>query len=123
MAKKFFVMGSVSAFLAVVLGAFAAHVLKDMLTPDLFNIWEVGVRYHFYHALGLFVVAWAMSQWPGVNFTAAGWLFVAGTIIFSGSLYILSVTGMRWIGAITPVGGICFLGGWFWLAWTMWRSQ
>lgn len=122
MAKYFFVMGSASAFLAVVLGAFAAHVLKEKLPVDLFNIWEVGVRYHFYHALGLFIVAWAMTHWPEVNFVPAGWLFVAGTIIFSGSLYILSITGVRWIGAITPVGGICFLGGWFWLAWTMWRS-
>ena len=101
MAKYFFVMGSLSAFLAVVLGAFAAHILKEKLPVDLFNIWEVGVRYHFYHALGLFVVAWAMTQWPEVNFTAAGWMFVAGTIIFSGSLYILSITGIRWIGALS----------------------
>ena len=123
MAKKFFVIGSVSAFLAVVLGAFAAHVLKETLSADLFNIWEVGVRYHFYHALGLFVVAWAITQWPDIHFAPAGWLFVAGTIIFSGSLYVLCVTGMRWIGTITPLGGLCFLGGWFWLAWRMWKSQ
>jgi|SRR5208283_161131 len=123
MAKYFFVMGSISAFLAVVLGAFAAHMLKAKLPADLFNIWEVGVRYHLFHAFGLFIVAWATTQWHEVNFVPAGWLFVAGTIIFSGSLYILSVTGIRWIGSITPFGGICFLGGWFWLAWAMWRSR
>jgi uncharacterized membrane protein YgdD (TMEM256/DUF423 family) len=120
--KVFVLIGSASAFLAVALGAFAAHALKDKLAPDLFAIWEVGVRYHLYHALALLAVAWVAHTWPAANVGAAGWLFAAGTIIFSGSLYALSLTGHRWLGAVTPVGGLCFLAGWLWLAWSMWRS-
>jgi uncharacterized membrane protein YgdD (TMEM256/DUF423 family) len=122
MDRFFFIAEAVSAFLGVVLGAFAAHTLKSRLIPDLFNIFEVGVRYHFYHALALFAVAWASTRWPGTAITAAGWLFLAGTIIFSGSLYLLSLTGARWLGAITPIGGLAFLLGWLLLAWGVWRS-
>jgi uncharacterized membrane protein YgdD (TMEM256/DUF423 family) len=78
---------------------------------------ETGVRYHMFHALGLFAVAWAATRWPGGGVIAAGWLFVAGTLIFSGSLYLLSITGARWLGAITPLGGLCFLAGWLLLGW------
>jgi uncharacterized membrane protein YgdD (TMEM256/DUF423 family) len=122
MARIFFIIASCSAFLAVALGAFAAHLLKDKLTPEFFGIFEVGVRYHFYHALGLFVVAWAISQFVTPNFIPAGWLFIIGSILFSGSLYVLSLTGIRWIGVITPVGGLCFLAGWLWMGWAMWRA-
>ena len=121
MDRFFFAAGSISAFLAVALGAFAAHGLKGKLEPELFNIFEVGARYHIYHALALLAVAWASSRWPGTAITAAGWLFIAGTIIFSGSLYLLSVTGLRWLGAITPIGGLAFLIGWLLLAWSVWR--
>jgi len=78
---------------------------------------ETGVRYHLFHALGLLAVAWAATRWPGGSVVAAGWLFVAGTLIFSGSLYLLAITGVRWLGAITPFGGVCFLAGWLVLAW------
>ncbi len=122
MPRLFIIIGSLSAFLAVSLGAFAAHALKDKLAADLFNVWEVGVRYHLYHALSLFAVAWACQQWPSANFAPSGWLFVAGTVIFSGSLYLLSLTGARWFGAVTPVGGLCFLAGWVWMAWSGWRA-
>jgi uncharacterized membrane protein YgdD (TMEM256/DUF423 family) len=122
MARTFVLLGSLFAFAAVALGAFAAHLLKDKLDPDLFQIFEVGVRYHFYHALGLFVVAWLCAQFPQASVSPAGWLFVAGIIIFSGSLYILSLSGLRWMGAITPIGGLCFLGGWLWLAWLAWKQ-
>ncbi len=104
MDRIFFITGAGSAFFAVVLGAFAAHGLKSRLTPEMFAIFEVGVRYHLYHALALFAVAWASTRWPGTTISAAGWLFVAGTVIFSGSLYLLSLTGLRWLGAITPIG-------------------
>ena len=117
MDRFFFIAGSISAFLAVALGAFAAHGLRTRLSPEMFNIFEVGVRYHMYHALALLAVAWASTRWPGGSITAAGWLFLAGTIIFSGSLYLLSLTGLRWLGAITPVGGLAFLLGWLLLAW------
>ena len=123
MDRFFFISGSISAFLAVALGAFAAHGLKTKLPPDMFNIFEVGVRYHMYHALALLAVAWASSRWPGGSITAAGWLFLAGTIIFSGSLYLLSVTELRWLGAITPIGGLAFLLGWLLLAWGAWHGS
>jgi len=122
MDRLFFITGAVSAFFAVVLGAFAAHGLKGRLTPEMFAIFEVGVRYHLYHALALFAVAWASTRWPGTTIFAAGWLFLAGTIVFSGSLYLLSLTGYRWLGAITPIGGAFFLLGWLLLAWGVWRS-
>ena len=83
---------------------------------------EVGARYHMYHALGLLAVAWAATRWPGSAVTAAGWLFLVGIVLFSGSLYLLSLTGQRWLGAITPLGGAAFLVGWFLLLWTAWKA-
>jgi uncharacterized membrane protein YgdD (TMEM256/DUF423 family) len=121
MERFFLAAGSISAFLAVALGAFGAHGLKDRLSSEMVNIFEVGVRYHMYHALALLAVAWASARWPGSGINAAGWLFIAGTIIFSGSLYLLSLTGIRWLGAITPIGGAAFLLGWLLLAWGAWR--
>ena len=121
MDRLFFLAGSISAFLAVALGAFAAHGLKNKLTPEMFNAFEVGVRYQMYHALALLAVAWASTRWPGSAVNAAGWLFIAGTVIFSGSLYLLSLAGPRWLGAITPLGGAAFLLGWLLLAWSAWR--
>ncbi|MBI4487816.1 MAG: DUF423 domain-containing protein [Deltaproteobacteria bacterium] len=121
MDRFFFIAGSLSAFLAVALGAFAAHGLKSRLSPEMLNIFEVGVRYQMYHALALIAVAWASIRWSGSSVIAAGWLFLAGTIIFSGSLYLLSLTGLRWLGAITPIGGAAFLLGWLLLAWGAWR--
>ena len=117
MDRLFFVIGSLSAFLGVALGAFAAHALKGRLDADLLVSFEVGVRYQMYHAFALLAVGWAQTRWPGPVLDASGWLFVAGTVIFSGSLYILSLSGLRWLGAITPVGGIALLAGWLCLAW------
>ena len=84
------------------------------------QVFDTGLRYHMFHALGLLAVGWAATRWPGGGVTAAGWLFVAGTLIFSGSLYLLALTGQRWLGAITPLGGLCFLAGWLALAWRAW---
>ena len=123
MDRFFFIAGSISAFLAVALGAFAAHGLKTKLPAEMFNIFEVGVRYHMYHALALLAVGWAATRWPGGSIVASGWLFLAGTIIFSGSLYLLSLTGLRWLGAITPIGGLAFLIGWLLLAWQIWQGN
>ncbi len=122
MERLFFLVGSISALIAVGLGAFGAHGLKGRLTPEMLNAFEVGVRYQIYHALALLAVAWALSRWPRAEITVAGWLFIAGTIIFSGSLYLLSLTGVRWIGAITPIGGVAFLLGWLSLVWGVWRG-
>ena len=112
MDRFFFIAGALSAFVAVVLGAFAAHGLRARLSPELLATFETGVRYEMYHALALLGVAWAYSRWPGTLVIASGWLFIAGTLLFSGSLYVLALSGVRWIGAITPLGGLAFLAGW-----------
>lgn len=122
MDRVFFCIGAVSAFVGVAAGAFGAHGLKARLEPEMLKVFEVGVRYQMYHALALLAAAWAMSRWPGSVGAAGGWLFVAGTVIFSGSLYALSLSGVRWLGAITPLGGLAFLGGWLCLLWQVWRS-
>ncbi len=123
MEKLFLVLGALLGGLAVALGAFGAHGLQGRLTPDLLQVYETGVRYHFYHALALFAVAVAMGRWPHMTWLAvAGWLFVAGILIFSGSLYALALSGVRWLGAITPLGGVAFIAGWICLAWGVWRG-
>ena len=122
MSRLFFAFGSGFALIAVITGAFAAHALKTRLSPDMFQVFEVAVRYQMYHALGLIAVAWAASQWSSQLITVSGWLFVAGIVIFSGSLYILSLTGVRWLGAITPIGGVAFIIGWGCLLWTAIRG-
>ena len=119
MDRLFFILGCLSAFIAVAAGAFGAHALRGKLTPDSFNAFEVGVRYHMYHALALIAVAWAINHWPDSNATVAGWLFVAGTVLFSGSLYAMSLTGIQAFGAVTPIGGLLFIAGWLYLAWTI----
>lgn len=116
MDKGLALAGSISAFIAVAAGAFGAHALRARLAPDLLAVFETGSRYQMYHALALFVVAMAAARWPLSTVRAAGWLFIAGTLLFSGSLYALALTGMRSLGAITPVGGLCFLAGWLALA-------
>jgi uncharacterized membrane protein YgdD (TMEM256/DUF423 family) len=110
--RLFFLLGAISAFISVAAGAFGAHGLRGRLEPSALAIFETAARYQMYHALGLFAVAWAVTRWPGVWAIRAGWLFVIGTVIFSGSLYALSLTGGRWLGAITPLGGLAFLTGW-----------
>ena len=112
MEKTFFALGAAFGLLGVALGAFGAHGLKVTLSPDMLANFETGVRYQMYHAVGLLAVAWAVTRWPGGLTTAAGWLFVVGILIFSGSLYILSVTGIRWLGAVTPIGGVALIAGW-----------
>ncbi len=122
MERMFVLLGAVSAFLAVAAGAFGAHALRARLDASLLATFEIGVRYQMYHALGLFVAAWVANRWPGTLTTASGWLFVAGTLVFSGSLYLLSLTGTRWLGAITPLGGVAFLAGWLCIAAAALRS-
>lgn len=108
--------GALAAAAGVALGAFGAHGLRVRVAPELLGVFETGVRYHLVHALGLLAVAWAAERWPGAWVTAAGWLFLAGILVFSGSLYALVLSGARWLGAITPVGGLAFLAGWIALA-------
>ena len=122
MGRTFIILGAVSAFVGVAAGAFGAHGLKNRLDAEMLAVFETGVRYQMYHALALLAVAWAAERWPGALTNYAGWLFVAGTILFSGSLYVLSLTGVRWLGAITPLGGLAFLAGWACLAFAALRS-
>lgn len=109
-------LGSIFMLLGVALGAFGAHALRARLTEEMLAVFETGIRYHFYHALGLFAVAWLSKNTSSGLITAAGWTFVFGIVVFSGSLYILSISGVRWWGAITPIGGVAFLVGWLLLA-------
>jgi len=116
MDRLFFGVGALSALVSVAAGAFGAHALRGRLTPEYLTVFETAARYQMYHALGLLAVAWAITRWPGALPVWAGWLFVAGTVLFSGSLYILALTATRWWGAITPLGGVAFLAGWLCLA-------
>ena len=122
MDRAFTVIGAVSACLAVGAGAFGAHLLRGRLSADLLAVFETGARYQMYHALGLLAVAIACSRWPTPLVRTAGWLFALGTVLFSGSLYALALTGTRGFGAVTPLGGFCFLAGWLALAIGVWRG-
>ena len=112
MEERWFAWGAWLGALGVVLGAFGAHGLKTRVSADMLEVWETGARYHLVHALALLATGWAASRWPGAWVTAAGWLFLLGMLIFSGSLYALSLSGVRALGAITPIGGLCLIAGW-----------
>ena len=120
-ARLFAILGALNALVSVAAGAFGAHGLKSRLPADLLATFETGARYQMYHALALLAAAWLCSQRPSGAATAAGWLFQAGIVLFSFSLYALALTGVRWLGAITPVGGVAFLAGWALFAWAAWR--
>ncbi|CAK0761187.1 DUF423 domain-containing protein [Gammaproteobacteria bacterium] len=104
--------GALSGLLAVAAGAFAAHGLRSQLPPDLLAVWQTGVQYQGTHALALLAAGLLTLHHPSRAGSLAGWLFLVGILIFSGSLYLLALTGVRWLGAITPLGGAAFLGGW-----------
>lgn len=116
MDRTFGPLGAVSGALAVGAGAFGAHALRARLSPAMLDVFETAARYQMYHALALLVVALLLDRRPGTATRIAGWLFVAGTLLFSGSLYAMALSGMRSLGAITPLGGVCFLVGWVSLA-------
>ncbi len=117
MSRFLLVAGALAAGLAVALGAFGAHTLQTRVTPERLQVFETGVRYQMYHALALIFLAWASQQWPGWQLSVAGYLFLAGIVIFSGSLYLLVITDTAWLGAITPIGGVAFMAGWAMLVW------
>lgn len=110
--ERWLVLGAVNAFLAVAAGAFGAHALKARLAPDLLAIFDTAARYHLSHALALLAVGFLAQHRPGPLVDAAGWSLLAGIALFSGSLYVLALTGTRWLGAVTPLGGVAFLAGW-----------
>lgn len=123
MDRTLFIIAGFAGALGVALGAFGAHGLRGRLTPDALATFETGVRYLMIHALALIAAAWAVTRWPGSSLTvAAGWLYVTGMLLFSGSLIVLALTGARWLGAVAPLGGAAFIAGWLCLALAAWRN-
>ena len=123
MAKSYLVAAALSGFIAVALGAFGAHGLKQRLSADLLAVYQTGVQYHFYHTFALLAVGFLMLHMPTSGALRwSGILFGVGIVIFSGSLYVLSLTGVRWLGAITPLGGVAFLAAWLLLARAAWTG-
>jgi uncharacterized membrane protein YgdD (TMEM256/DUF423 family) len=124
MDRVFITIGALSGFLAVGAGAFGAHALRERLPADMLQVFQTAVTYQMYHALALVGVGMLLARFSidgSVWLTAAGWLFVVGTALFSGSLYLLSLSGTTWLGAITPLGGVAFLLGWLVVAMGIWR--
>jgi uncharacterized membrane protein YgdD (TMEM256/DUF423 family) len=120
--QVFTFLGALCALLSVAAGAFGAHGLKARISTELLAAFETGARYQMYHALALFAVAWGSTRWSGPAIPAAGWCFVAGIVLFSGSLYALALTDTGWLGAITPIGGVAFLIGWVCFLWGVLKS-
>ena len=120
--RLFLVTAAILGLLAVAGGAFGAHALRSRLTPDMLETFETGIRYQMYHALALGGVGILVDRYSATSIVTAGWLFILGTVIFSGSLYVLTLTGTRWWGAVTPFGGLALLGGWGSLIWGVVRS-
>lgn len=118
MTNIFILAAAINGFLSVALGAFAAHALKNIIEADLLTTFQTGVQYHITHTLALFGIAILTMHAPNsLPLKISGYMFIAGILFFSGSLYILSITGIRWLGAITPIGGVCFLIAWGCLCW------
>ncbi|MBI4063447.1 MAG: DUF423 domain-containing protein [Elusimicrobia bacterium] len=114
--RIFIFIGAILGFLGVALGAFGAHFLKSRLSPEMLAVFETGVKYHLIHALALLITAWIAAQYPYPLIRLSGWLFFAGVLIFSASLYLLATTGVKAWGAVTPIGGLLLLAGWLSLA-------
>ena len=124
MPRSFLALGAINAFFCVALGAFGAHSLKQKLSIDMLAVYQTGVQYHFYHALGLIAVGLVLLHFPKSRLVVlSGWLMFAGIILFSVSLYVLSLTGIRGLGAITPLGGAAFLSAWALLAYGTWSGK
>ena len=117
-------LGAINMALGVILGAFGAHSLKTILAADQLAVYQVAVQYQIYHALGLLLVAGLHIPFPqSGGLRTGGWLLLAGIILFSGSLYVLALTGLSWLGPVTPVGGVCFIMGWLWIFWAMLKER
>jgi uncharacterized membrane protein YgdD (TMEM256/DUF423 family) len=122
MDRVFFTIGAWLGALGVAAGAFGAHFLQGRLTPEMLYVFSTGVWYHLIHSLVLLIVAWATTRWRGTVIKLAGWLFLAGTVLFSGSLYLLSLTAIQAFGFVAPLGGLAFIAGWLALAWGVWQG-
>ena len=122
MSKLFLILGSINAATAVSMGAFGAHFLKTKISEDMLSVFQTAVQYHFYHSLGLMIIGvLTISIKPEKYLGIAGWMMFIGIILFSGSLYILSTTAIRWVGIITPFGGIAFIISWVFIAIALWK--
>ena len=121
-AQRCLVYGSIIAGLGVAAGAFGAHALKEILDAPMLQVFETATRYVMYHAFGLCIVSWAIDRYPEQRLENSGWLFLIGILLFSGSLYVVSLAGIRWVGAVTPIGGLAFMVGWLLLGWGVWRD-
>lgn len=121
-AKLFMVLGSILAALAVISGAMGAHALREVIGAEKLHVFQTAAQYHFYHALGLFAVAFAANRLPDSTLVVwAGWSMILGIVLFSGSLYILSITSVGMLGAVTPLGGLAFINAWFLLAFAVYK--
>ncbi len=123
MDRLFIILGALSGGIGVAAGAFGAHALRARLEPRMLEVFETGARYQMYHAIAMLAAAWIVTRFPGALSNASGWLFLAGTLLFSGSLYAMALTGVRALGAITPLGGVCFIAGWACLALAAMRQR
>lgn len=124
MSKLIIMLAGINGFLAVSLGAFAAHGLRERLSPELISTFQTGVQYQMYHALALLGIGILALNFPAANLLRiSAYLMLAGIVLFSGSLYVLSLSGIRWLGAVTPIGGLCFLLAWALLIWFAARQQ
>lgn len=121
MAQISLLLGAILGFFAVLFGAFGAHGLRARISPEMLSVWKTATEYHFYHALALLLVGILARELRAGGLDTASTLFFAGVLLFSGSLYLMAITGIRWLGAITPIGGLLLLAGWACLAWTVWR--
>lgn len=124
MPKTFLILGALNALLCIALGAFGAHGLKRMLSPEMLAVYNTGVQYHFYHAFGIIIIGLLLLHFPKSRLIpVSGWLMMLGIVLFSLSLYTLSLTGIRGLGMVTPFGGVSFLTAWALLAYAIWKEK
>jgi len=121
-ARRFVLLGSLLAGVAVAAGAFGAHMLKSVLDQPLLAVYETAARYQMYHAIGIVLVGLAARAHDHARVAVAGWAFTAGIVLFCGSLYAVALLGVRWLGAVTPLGGVAFMIGWGLLGWRVWKQ-
>lgn len=122
LSQRFLGLGTVFAGSAVAAGAFGAHALKETLDAQMLQVFDTATRYQMYHAFGLCIVSWAIDRYPEQRLEQTGWFFTIGILLFSGSLYVVSLAEIRWMGAVTPIGGLAFVAGWVLFGWRIWRD-
>ena len=124
MPKTFLILGAINTFFCIALGAFGAHGLKKMLSADMLAVYQTGIQYHFYHAFGILIIGLLLLHFPRSRLIPiSGWLMLVGIVLFSLSLYVLSLTGIRGLGMITPFGGVSFLSAWALLIYAIWKDK